>query len=77
MNGIRQGGKKNGNKEEDPPTIFSHDPDVHAVANLDVEGGLLLLHLVEEAVCKMFCVITTGWQRRHWLGPLSRGQTTS
>ena len=57
-------------------TIFAHNPDVHPVADLDVKGGLLLLHLVEEAVCKMRCV--TGCWKRRWLprGP-SRGQTTS
>ena len=56
-------------------TILAHDSDVHAIPNLDVEGGLLLLHLVEQAVCKMRGV--TCWKRR-WLarGP-TWGQTTS
>ena len=56
-------------------TIFPHDPDVHPVADLDVEGGLLLLHLVEESVCKMRCV-TGSWQRRAWL-PRGPSMTTS
>ena len=56
-------------------TILAHDSDVHAIADLDVEGGLLLLHLVEQPVCKMRNVILWGRRCRLARAP-SRGQTS-
>ena len=36
-----------------PITILANDHDVHAVTNLNIVVGLLLLALVKKLVCKM------------------------
>lgn len=46
-------------------TILSNDDDVHAVTNLNIVVGLLLLTLVQKLVCKMdFVRGVSGWASR-------------